>query len=72
VTKELAAMSGHGQAGSARKCIKFEDPYYCKDGRGNCVARKSSKGKGHNYKGNISEVQGDMEEGLKWLGTSHR
>jgi hypothetical protein len=71
-SKHHSCYVGHGQAGSTRKCRKFEDPYLCKHGRGNCIEGNTSKRKDHNYKGDISEVHGDLEESLEWLRTSHR
>jgi hypothetical protein len=62
----------HSEAGSARKCREVEDPHYCRDNRGNFAAGNTSKGKGCDCKRNIPEVHCDVEEGLKWLGMSHR
>jgi hypothetical protein len=60
-----SSFPGNGQAGGTRKCRKTKDPYHYIDDQGNCTARNKSKGKYHNCKGNILEVDGDLEEILE-------
>jgi hypothetical protein len=71
VTKELATAR-HSEADSTREYRETEDQHYYKDNIGNFAVGNTSKGKGHDCKRNIPEVHFNMEEGLKWLGMSHK
>jgi hypothetical protein len=61
----------HSEVSSARDCREYEKPHYCRDNKGNFAKGNKSKGKGCNYRRNVPKVHYDVEEDLKWLGTSH-
>jgi hypothetical protein len=58
--------------GNTREYREVEDTHYDINNKGKFATGNPSKGKGHDYNRNIPEVHGDVEKGLKWLGTSHR
>jgi hypothetical protein len=72
VTTEVAVVQGMVKQEVQESAEKLKTHITAEMDRGNCATGNTSKRKYHNCKGDISEVHGDLEESLKWLGMSHR